>query len=205
MYNRPMPVQLLADVPLLPPARLGPYRSRDYEALADEPRCELLYGELVVTPAPAVRHQAVVSELGRRLHAFARARGGLALMSPVDVALFDHSVVQPDVVYISANRLSIARRRFEGVPDLLIEVLSPDSARRDRLWKLRLYAEAGVREYWIVDPEAKTLEFLILEDGHFRVQAPAESTYRSPAISGLELDLGDFWAEIDQTLAGTQA
>jgi Uma2 family endonuclease len=197
---------MLQEVPLLPPVELGPYRDRDYQRLPEEePRCELLYGDLLVTPAPSLRHQAVVFHLGRLLDDHAGAQGGLALISPVDVALFDHSVVQPDVVYVSPGRLTMAARRFEGAPDLVAEVVSPGGARRDRMWKLKLYAEAGVREYWIVDPEARTFELLVLRGERYEVQTPDAEPYRSPAIAGLELDAARFWATIDERLAGTRA
>ncbi len=205
MYNPVMPVQMREDVPLVPPVRLGPYRDRDYQDLPDEPRCELLYGELVVTPAPSLVHQVVAAHLVRLLDDHARAHGGLAVISPVDVALFDHSVVQPDVVYVSPERLTIAARRFEGTPDLVVEVVSAGSARRDRLWKLKLYAEAGVREYWIVDSETRVFQFLVLHGERYEVQVPGEEGYRSRAIPNLELDVAAFWAEIDQRLAGTRA
>jgi Uma2 family endonuclease len=205
MYNRSVPVQPLADVPPTAPSVLGPYRDRDYQALPDEPRCELLYGELVVTPAPLPRHQVVAAELWRRLEDHARTHQGLALMSPIDVALFDHSVVQPDIVYVTHERLSIVRRRVDGAPDLLVEVLSPGSVRRDRLWKLKLYAEAGIREYWLVDPAAQAIEFLVLAGHRYRVELPAGETYGSPAIPDLTLDLAAFWREIDDRLAGTGA
>jgi Uma2 family endonuclease len=196
---------MLEEVPVVPGPQLGPYRDADYQALPDEPRCELIYGELVVTPAPSLVHQVVAVHLVRLLDDHARAHGGLAVVSPVDVALFDHSVVQPDVVYVSPERLTIAARRFEGTPDLVVEVVSPGSARRDRLWKLKLYAEAAVREYWIVDPEARTFEFLVLSGERYEVQMPAEEPYRSPAVSSLELDVAGFWVEIDERLAGTRA
>ncbi len=196
-----MAVQMLEEVPVLPGPRLGPYRDADYQALPEEPRCELIYGELVVTPAPAVRHQVVVGRLLRLLQDFAAQRGGLAVVAPVDVRLFDHSVVQPDVVYVSSERLAVVRRRFEGTPDLAVEVVSPGSARRDRVWKLKLYAEAGVREYWIVDPEAQAIEFLVLRGGHFEVRLPDGASYRSPAIPGLDIDLRSFWDDLDRILA----
>ena len=193
-----MAVQMLEEVPMLPGRELGPYRDSDYQALPEEPRCELIYGELIVAPAPSLWHQLVVQRLVRLLEDHAQSHGGLAVLAPVDVRLFDHSVVQPDVVYLSRERLAIARRRFEGAPDLAVEVVSPGSARRDRVWKLKLYAEAGVREYWIVDPEAKAIEFLVLREGRFEVRLPEGRSYNSPAIAGLEVDLRSFWDELER-------
>ena len=181
------------EAPLAPRLDLGPYRDADYQKLPDEPRCELLYGRLLVTPAPSALHQLVVGEILRLLQDFARSRGGFAVVSPVDVRLADHSVVQPDVIYVSPSRTSIIRRRVEGTPDLVVEVLSPGTTRRDLGEKLRLYAEAGVIEYWIVDPRERTFEFLANDGGTFRLRLSDGAIYRSVEISGLELDLEAFW------------
>jgi Uma2 family endonuclease len=196
VYNRSVPVVYETETPLAPRTGLGPYREADYVDLPDEPRCELLYGRLLVTPAPAARHQLVVGRLLHLLIDFADRNGGLAIVSPVDVVLADHSVVQPDVIYVSAARSAIVRERVEGAPDLVVEVLSPGTARRDLGEKLRLYAEAGVKEYWIVDPGLQTFEFLEHAHDAFRVSLPDGATYRSAAIAGLELDLVAFWGAI---------
>jgi Uma2 family endonuclease len=184
------------ETPLAPRTDLGPYRDADYVGLPDEPRCELLYGRLLVTPAPSARHQIVAGEVFRLLQDVARARGGLALYSPIDVALADHSVVQPDVIYLSPPRTSIVRHRVEGPPDLVVEVLSPGTTRRDLGEKLRLYAESGVLEYWIVDPLERTFEFLSRDGDGFRLCVPEGATYRSNAVAGVELDLDAFWRAV---------
>jgi Uma2 family endonuclease len=196
MYNRAMPVVYETEAPLAPRSGLGPYREADYLGLPDEPRCELLYGRLLVTPAPTARHQHIVFKIARILADCADRHGDQVLVSPIDVVLADHSVVQPDVVYVRAARSSIVRDRVEGAPDLVVEVLSPGTARRDLGEKLRLYAEAGVAEYWIIDPGLQTLELLINAGGGFRVNPPDGPTFRSAAIPGLELDLEAFWRSI---------
>jgi Uma2 family endonuclease len=196
MYNRAMPVVYETETPLAPRSGLGPYRKVDYLGLPDEPRCELLYGRLVVMPAPTARHQHVVVRIVHILVGWADRHGDQALVSPIDVVLADHSVVQPDVIYVSAARSSIVRDRIEGAPDLVVEVLSPGTARRDLGEKLRLYAEAGVAEYWIVDPGLQTFELLVYTGGGFRVSPPDGPTFRSAAIPGLELDLEAFWRSI---------
>ncbi len=189
---------LLAEVPLAPAAELGPYRLADYEAWPEEERCELLFGRLYKSPSPSPRHQLAVLLLWRRLHELARATGGLALAAPIDVVLAEHSVVQPDVVYVSAPRLGIVGdQRIQGPPDLVVEVLSPGSARRDRDEKLLLYGEAGVREYWLVDPAERQIEILVADRGEFRVQVPVGGDYRSRVTPELRLDLFDFWQELE--------
>jgi len=115
------------------------------------------------------------------------------MVSPVDVVLADHSIVQPDVIYVSRERAVILGLRVEGAPDLVVEVLSPATGRRDLGEKLRLYAESGVAEYWIVDPQLETFEFLENTRGGLRVRLPDSGVYRSAAIGGLELDLETFW------------
>ena len=98
---------------------------------------------------------------------------------------------------------------LEGLPDLVIEVLSPATSRRDRGEKLALYAESGVsgesgiREYWIVDPEARQIEFQVNDGGHFVVTMPNGAEYRSPAIREVWLDLAAFWQRVAAMLAGT--
>jgi Uma2 family endonuclease len=164
--------------------------------LPDEPRCELLYGRLPVTPAPTIRHQLLVLAIGRRLDDFVHRRGGCAVVSPVDVVLAEHSIVQPDVIYVSGERAEILRRRVEGAPDLVVEILSPATARRDLGEKLRLYAESGVVEYWIVDPDRETFTFLENTSAGFRVRLPEGAVYRSAAIVDLELDLETFWRSL---------
>jgi Uma2 family endonuclease len=175
---------------------LGPYREADYMALPDQPRCELLYGRLPVTPSPSIRHQRVVRQVFRLLLDFSDRAGGEVFASPLDVRFADHSIVQPDILYVSDKRAGILGRRVEGAPDLLIEVLSPATARRDVGEKLRLYAESGVAEYWIIDPELETFEFLDNTVAGFRLCLPEGAVYRSAVVSGLELDVEAFWRAI---------
>ena len=181
-----------------PSSREGPYRAQDYLRLSEEEeRCELLLGTFYMAPAPTVAHQLVVAVITRRLNELAKRTGAVAVNSPVDVVLSDRTVVQPDVVYVSQNRLDIVnRQRVEGAPDLIVEVLSPGSSRRDRIGKLALYRAARVAEYWLVDPEARTLEFLDLRDELPVVRFAEDDVYKSAHLSELHLDLAAFWREI---------
>src|SRR5215470_10445638 len=139
-------IEILRESPLTPSSELGPYRKRDYLALPDQPRCELIYGRFYEMTSPKSRHQMLGGLLWKRLHEIALRSGGVAFMAPLDVTLADHSVVQPDVIYVSPARRSVLQDRIEGAPDLLVEVLSPSTARRDHGEKLKLYAESGIRE-----------------------------------------------------------
>jgi Uma2 family endonuclease len=195
-----MAVEMLRQSPVSPSSELGPFRKRDYLELPDEPRCELILGRLYATPSLTFLHQAVASLLMLQLHEVAGRTGGAAAIAPLDVTLADHSVVQPDVIYVSASRLEIVGDRIEGAPDLLVEVLSPGTSRRDRHEKLKLYAESGVREYWIVDSIERQIEFLVNDSGTFRVALPVDDRYRSAELPEVELDLGELWQQLDHDL-----
>jgi len=197
-----MAIPLLKDVPLAPSDDLGPYRRKDYEALPDQPRCELIYGRFYVSPSPLLIHQAVLLSLAETLRRIARRAGAWVFVAPLDVHFAKHSVVQPDVIYVSPARKGILQSWIEGAPDLLIEVLSPGTARNDRGEKLRLYAEFDVREYWIVDPIERQIEFLRNEDGQFVVALSQGAEYRSTVLPEIRLNLLDFWQEVAEQLPG---
>jgi Uma2 family endonuclease len=191
-----VPVVYETEAPFGVRTDLGPYREADYLALPDEPRCELLYGRFVLMTSPVVRHQEVLGRLLRLFLDFADRSQGRAIIAPMDVRLADHSVVQPDLIYITPGRSSTIHQRIRGAPDLLVEILSPSTARRDLGEKLRLYAESDIREYWVVDPVGGTFEFLVNDGGAFRVRLAESEIYRSEAVPGLEIDLDAFWRSI---------
>ena len=193
-----MSVTLLEQPPPTVPRRPGPYRRADYAVLPDEPRCELIYGRFYLSPSPVRLHQFLVTELWQILQAVAGERGGQALVAPMDVHLADHTVAQPDVLYVSPERREILQDWIEGAPDLVVEVLSPSTARMDRLLKLNRYAEAGVREYWLVDPAARTIEILVNNGERFVVHAQAGGSWTSPAVLGVELDIDGLWRAVEQ-------
>ncbi len=192
-----MSVTLLDQPPPTVPRRPGPYRRADYAALPDEPRCELIHGRFYLSPSPVRLHQFLVLRLGRLLDDVAEAVGGEALVAPMDVHLADHTVAQPDVLYVSPERQEIVQNWIEGAPDLVVEVLSPSTARMDRLLKLNRYAAAGVSEYWLVDPAVRTIEFLVNGGEQFVVHAQDGGSWKSPAVPGIELDIDGFWAAVE--------
>ncbi len=145
-------------------------------------------------------HQVVAFAFARHLYGIAAAVGGKVIVAPMDVTLADHSVVQPDVLYISPSRKAILKERIEGVPDLVVEVLSPDTSRRDRGEKLALYAAMGVPEYWIADGIERQIEFLVNEGGRFVVALPEGGVYRSRALSEIHLDIAAFWKKVEEDL-----
>jgi len=131
---------------------------------------ELWDGELILSPAPSFFHQEIVARFYKLLDAWiARHRLGKTGLAPLDMVLAPHRAVQPDIIFIANERLDIIRERVEGAADLVAEVLSPGSRRRDRLDKRDLYEQHGVKEYWLIDPEARTVEVLFLERGEYRL------------------------------------
>jgi Uma2 family endonuclease len=179
---------------------LGPYRLQDYDRLPDYPRHELVFGRLVVTPSPFPRHQITVQLLGRHLERIAEAAGGIVFEAPLDVVLADHSVVQPDILYVSAARLELVGNRIEGAPDLVVEVLSPGTARFDRGKKLKLYALYGIQEYWLVNHETRQIDFLVNEACRFVAALPVAGKYQSARLPEMHLDLSKFWRRVEATL-----
>ncbi len=153
----------------------GKLTAEEYYALPDDgQRYELIEGDLIVPPAPNLNHQGVSGELYLLLRSAADAIDAKVFAAPTDVYLSPDTVVKPDLlVVLQEHAERMAKRGIEGVPDLVVEILSPNNSDRDQQMKARLYAQAGVREYWIVSPEAKVIEVLVLRDGGYTVHLRA--------------------------------
>lgn len=162
---------------------------QDYLALPDERRFELIEGELCMVPSPGLFHQAITRNLVLLLGPHVKVLDlGVLLPAPMDVVLSEHDVVQPDVLFVSqARRAIITDTCIRGAPDLVIEVVSPTHRERDVLVKKALYARHRVREYWIVDPETRTIEQLLHADEGFRSRGLFSSgeSLESPVLPGL--------------------
>ena len=132
--------------------------------------CELWEGELIMSPAPSFYHQKIVLRLFKALDAWVSAHElGEVVTAPIDMVLSDHRTTQPDVAFIAKQRLEIIHEAIDGAADLTAEVVSLGGRSRDRIEKRDLYEQYGVREYWIVDPEAQTVEVLHLEKGTYQL------------------------------------
>ena len=150
------------------------FTADDLDTLPDDGnRYELLDGELLVTPSPRLRHQAVSGELAFLLRQSLPA--GLRLLTaPMDVRFGPRRQLQPDLLVIRDEGLDAVR--VESVPLLVVEVLSPSTRARDQVTKRRAYEQEGVGSYWLVDPVRPALTVLELEDGTYRQGAHAERT-----------------------------
>lgn len=171
---------------------------KDYEALpADGRRYELHEGELSVTPAPNPKHQQISRNLFILLHAHVIAQGlGEVLYAPVDCILSDITIVQPDIVYLETHRLSaISARGIEGPPALVVEILSPSTTQIDRGPKLQLYARHAVPHYWVVDPDALSIEAYALSGTAYELvtRARGAAPVSLPPFAELALVPDSLW------------
>jgi Uma2 family endonuclease len=139
----------------------------------------------------------VAANLGTLLRELVRRnRLGIILWAPTDVVLSPETVVQPDILFVSNERRGIITEpNVSGAPDLVVEILSPGTAERDRELKLNLYARYGVREYWIVDPEDETVEVMELgPEGPLDVRRYDAGSVESRLLPGLSVTLDDIFA-----------
>lgn len=168
----------------------------------DNQKREIIGGELFLWPSPTVWHQQVVANIGVRLADLARNNAaGKAMFLPMDVRLAQYDSVQPDVFYIRPERfraLLAPDDRFTGAPDLVAEVLAPESRFIDRVRKLALYAAVGVPEYWLIDPDARTTEGFALVNGRY-LPLPPDAAGRIASCVLPELVVDPVWvfAELD--------
>jgi Uma2 family endonuclease len=163
----------------------GTWTYEDLFSLPDNGRrYEVIEGELYEKPAPSWDYAVTIMNLILMLAPVVQALGGRVLTAPLDVFFEGADPVQPDiVVLLPESAASGAGRGVEGAPDLLIEVLSPSNRGHDVLTKRALYARAGVREYWIVDPESRVVEVLTLDRDAFHTVQRASGD--DPVISSL--------------------
>lgn len=158
----------------------------------DGRRHELIDGAHYVTPSPNQRHQELVARLHLSLGVFLEDRpdSGRLFLSPFDVVFSFHDVVEPDLVFVAPDQLDIlTAQNIQGTPALVIEVLSPSTRTRDREVKCRLYDRAGVREYWLVDPDRNSVTvYRRATDGAFpavaRLTAAAQDLLETPLVPG---------------------
>jgi Uma2 family endonuclease len=163
----------------------------------DGRRYELVDGELVVTPAPSWIHQGVAAALFHRIHSWlATTRLGVIRFSPADIALGEDEILQPDLFVVPAgDQAPILQWTDINRLLLAIEILSPSTARFDRLLKRRRYQRAGVPEYWIVDPDARLIERWRPEDTRPEVVGEILTWQPDPLQPALEIDLVAMFAE----------
>jgi Uma2 family endonuclease len=165
----------------------------NYRLLPQRSCCEILDGKRFPQSVPAIKHQAVILKIASALLRYAESHKlGLVLQGPCDVILSGTIVIQPDILFVKNERRGlIGERSLRGIPDLVVEVLSPDTRERDLKAKKRIYSRYEIQEYWVVDPDARTVDTLIWSElGYIsaRRYRPSEAV-STPMLPALDLPL----------------
>jgi len=164
----------------------------------DGNRHELIGGEHYTTPSPGTAHQRLLRKLSHLLDAYVTEHNlGEVFYAPLDVVLSPQDVVQPDLIFLSNERLSrLTEKNVQGAPDLVVEVISETTRRLDKKLKRNLYARYDVLEYWLVDPELRLVEIYRRdEEGRLVKMAEYEDEgeLQSPLLPGLVINLASLW------------
>ena len=181
-------------------AASAPYTWDDFVALDEDDLRELIDGELVEVEVPTWSHEKITGWLVFFLRAWAEGGpAGHVIASGYKVRISERRGVMPDVQFYRQGNDAGGDQPaglVRGRPDLVVEVVSPSSQRYDRVTKLRWYAQAGVPEYWLVDPQARTVERLVLREGSYVIAASLadDETLRPETFPGLEIPLAKLWA-----------
>lgn len=169
----------------------------DYRHTPEDKRYELIDGELILAASLRRVHQRTEIRLGNRIYTFVEAYDlGEVYTAPFDVVLSDTDVVQPDLLFVSKERLHIIDDdNVRGAPDLVIEILSPSTAGRDRTVKRTLYAKHGVKEYWLVDTDARNITVMSLGEQGYKIMGiyGEGHTLTSPTLDSFTLNLNEIF------------
>jgi len=168
-----------------------PYTFTEYLLLPEGAPIQLIGGELVREPAPTPYHQRISGTLFLEFSKYVLERRlGAVYAAPIDVYFDIFDAFQPDIIFISSERSGIVREKYvEGAPDMVVEILSPSSARKDLTHKMVVYERSGVREYWIVDPMDATVDLYERIDGRFTLtqQCGEGGIIRSSVVKGFSI------------------
>ena len=167
----------------------------DYAKTPDDERWELIDGELIPMASPTVPHQRVDARLGARLDILVQQGLGEVFHS-IDVVLSPHDTFRPDLIFVSNERAGIiTHANIQGAPDLVVEIRSPSTAGLDEVTKRELYGRYGVREYWLADPESKTVTVLLLGENGYEVVGiySKGDTLTSPTLESFSIDLNEIF------------
>jgi Uma2 family endonuclease len=187
------------------PAESKRYTFADVLTWDESERIEIIDGEAVMMAPPSRIHQKIVSELNRQLGNYLEGKKCEVYPAPFGVRLFEEdgdypedvdTMVEPDISVV-CDHSKLDDHGCKGAPDLIIEILSPSTRRHDRITKFELYRKAGVREYWIVDPDSKDVESFVLDGGRYFVKGygTAEDNMKVDVLEGCIIDLSAVFSE----------
>jgi Uma2 family endonuclease len=179
------------------------YTYADYLTWEGPERFQLINGEVFQMASPSVAHQAILVELLIQFGNWLHGKPCQVFFAPLDVRLFpkkdksDNTVVQPDLLVV-CDKNKIAMNSIDGPPDLVVEVVSPSNTHSELFLKFQYYLKAGVREYWVIDPETKKAQVHIYENGHY-ISTIYEDNGVIPVtvLPGLEIALEDILERVN--------
>jgi len=176
------------------------YTYADYALLPEGAPYQLIGGKLVMTPAPTTYHQIISMRLELKFANFVNENNlGLVLDAPIDVYFGEKETYQPDIIFIARDRFHIIEAAMiNGAPDLVVEILSPSTGYYDLKKKARTYARHGVKEYWVADPEDKSIEVYKGQEEKFTLnqRIEEEGQIKSLVLDGLEVEVRDVFVQI---------
>lgn len=180
----------VAKIAELYPAQ-GEWTEEDYFFLPDTNRLiELSEGRIIMPPHPTSTHQMVVQKLFLKFNAFVEAnQSGVVYFAPLPVRLWPGKIREPDIFFVAGEHRDRVKEQFCEAPDLVVEVTSPGTKRADRGEKKKEYARAGVKEYWLVDPDQKVIEIYVLQRGKYKLAGKhgAGRIASSSLLTGLQV------------------
>jgi Uma2 family endonuclease len=178
------------------------YTYADYLEWEGPQRYQLFNGEAFQMASPSVVHQALLMGLSSKFDNWLIGKPCQVFASPLDVRLFpeednsDDTVLQPDLLVV-CDKDKLGKGSVNGSPDLVVEIVSPSNSHSELFYKFQFYLEAGVREYWIIEPETRKVVVHIYDNGHYLSTAYKDNARIPVAIlPGLEIPLEDLWARI---------
>jgi Uma2 family endonuclease len=178
------------------------YTYADYLEWEGPERYQLINGEVFQMASPSVTHQGILMELSNQFANWLRGKPCQVFAAPLDVRLFpqkdksDNTVVQPDLLVV-CDKDKLSKGSVDGAPDLVVEIVSPSNTHSELFLKYQYYMQAGVREYWTIDPERKKVQVHIYEDGHYISTLYEKNDHVAVTIlPGLNIALEELWARI---------
>ena len=191
------------------PVQNGHYTYADYLGWEGPERYQLINGEAFLMASPSVEHQAMLTELITEFNIWLRGKPCRVFAAPLDTRLFpeddnsDDTVVQPDLLVI-CGKDKLSKGSVNGPPDLVLEILSPSTSKKEMFLKFEAYLNAGVREYWVIEPEQKLVQVHIYENRHFISSSYKEDgVIESTVLKGFSFDLKILWAAAGSITPGS--